>query len=85
MTAVDQIKAMPETQRFPSVLKYSSPRTVPLSARATALVFEDPTSPLNAPPRESIEVRALVFFAPESQEAQSAAVPGQEASAISVR
>jgi hypothetical protein len=26
--------------------------------------FEDPTSPPNAPPRQSIEVRALAFFAP---------------------
>jgi hypothetical protein len=28
--------------------------------------FEDPTSPPNAAPRESIEVRTLVFFAPEA-------------------
>ncbi len=27
--------------------------------------FDDPTSPPDAPPRESIEVRALVFWAPE--------------------
>jgi hypothetical protein len=27
--------------------------------------FQDPTSPPTAPPRESIEVRALLFFAPE--------------------
>ncbi|HYL60481.1 MAG TPA: CmcJ/NvfI family oxidoreductase, partial [Candidatus Acidoferrales bacterium] len=27
--------------------------------------FEDPSSPPNAAPRESIEVRTLVFFAPE--------------------
>lgn len=27
--------------------------------------FDDPTSPPNAPPRESIEVRTLVFWAPE--------------------
>ena len=26
--------------------------------------FEDPTSPPDAPPRESIEVRTLVFFPP---------------------
>jgi len=44
MTPVDQIKAMPETQRSPSVLTYSHPRTAPLSTRATALVFEDPKS-----------------------------------------
>jgi hypothetical protein len=35
-------------------------------ARFTAhTAFEDPTSPPDAPPRESIEVRALVFFANE--------------------
>lgn len=44
MTPVDQTKAMPETQRSPSVLTYSHPRTVSLSMRATALVFEDPKS-----------------------------------------
>jgi len=33
-------------------------------ARLTAhTAFDDPTSPRNAPPRESIEVRTLVFFA----------------------
>ncbi len=35
-------------------------------ARFTAhTAFDDPTSPPDAPPRESIEVRALVFFAAE--------------------
>jgi hypothetical protein len=35
-------------------------------ARLTAhTAFDDPTSPINARPRESIEVRTLVFFAPE--------------------
>jgi hypothetical protein len=35
------------------------------AARFTAhSAFEDPTSPRNAAPRESIEVRTLVFFAP---------------------
>jgi len=34
-------------------------------ARFTAhTAFDDPTSPPDAVPRESIEVRALVFFAP---------------------
>lgn len=28
--------------------------------------FDDPTSPPDAPPRESLEVRTLVFFAPEA-------------------
>jgi hypothetical protein len=28
--------------------------------------FDDPTSPLDAPPRESLEVRTLVFYAPEA-------------------
>ena len=36
-------------------------------ARFTAhSAFEDPTSPPNAAPRESVEVRTLVFFAPEA-------------------
>src|SRR5271156_5108054 len=36
-------------------------------ARFTAhSAFEDPTSPPDAAPRESVEVRTLVFFAPES-------------------
>jgi hypothetical protein len=36
-------------------------------ARFTAHTsFEDPSSPPNAPPRESIEARALVFWAPET-------------------
>lgn len=35
-------------------------------ARFTAhTAFEDPTSPPNAAPRESIEVRALLFWSPE--------------------
>ena len=39
-------------------------------ARFTAHTgFEDPTSPPNAPPRESIEIRALVFFPPEPDKA----------------
>ncbi len=36
-------------------------------ARFTAHVsFEDPSTPANAPPRESIEIRAIAFFAPIS-------------------
>lgn len=36
-------------------------------ARYTAHgAFDDPTSPPNAPPRESIEVRTIIFFAPEA-------------------
>jgi hypothetical protein len=39
-------------------------------ARFTAHTsFEDPTSPPNAAPRESIEVRSLIFFAPEVNDA----------------
>jgi hypothetical protein len=35
-------------------------------ARFTAhTAFDDPTTPADAPPRESIEIRALVFFAPD--------------------
>jgi hypothetical protein len=36
-------------------------------ARFTAhSAFEDPTSPADAAPRESVEVRTLVFFAPDA-------------------
>ncbi len=43
-------------------------------ARFTAhTAFADPTSPPDAAPRESIEVRALVFFAPEQKEAEHGA------------
>lgn len=43
---------------------YDSDRTV---ARFTAhSAFDDPTSPADAPARESIEVRTLAFFAPAS-------------------
>jgi hypothetical protein len=36
-------------------------------ARFTAhTAFDDPSSPPNAAPRESIEIRALVFWAPEN-------------------
>ena len=39
----------------------------PGRARFTAhSVFDDPTSPPGAPPRESIEVRTLAFFAPRA-------------------
>jgi hypothetical protein len=42
-------------------------------ARFTAhSAFEDPTSPPDAAPRESIEVRALVFFPPEESATPSA-------------
>jgi hypothetical protein len=38
-------------------------------ARFTAhTAFDDPSSPPNAAPRESIEIRALVFWAPENNE-----------------
>jgi hypothetical protein len=37
-------------------------------ARFTAhTAFRDPTTPIDAPPRESIEIRTLVFFGPEGQ------------------
>jgi hypothetical protein len=51
-------------------------------ARFTAhTAFEDPTSPPDAPPRESIEVRALVFFAPENEEAEPGAARASGATA----
>ena len=37
---------------------------------AAHTAFNDPTSPPDAAPRESIEVRALVFFAPETKDAE---------------
>jgi hypothetical protein len=41
-------------------------------ARFTAhTAFDDPASPPNAPPRESIELRALVFFAPNGGHAHA--------------
>jgi hypothetical protein len=47
-------------------------------ARFTAHTsFEDPTSPPDAAPRESIEVRALIFFAPEKQDSQPIAASVQ--------
>jgi len=46
-------------------------------ARFTAhTAFDDPTSPPNAPPRESIEVRALVFFAAPSASGANTVEPG---------
>ncbi len=40
-------------------------------ARFTAhTAFDDPTSSPNAAPRESIEVRALVFFSPEDRDSK---------------
>ena len=52
-------------------------------ARFTAHTsFEDPTSPPDAPPRESIEVRALIFFAPEKKDSDLIAVTGRNASAV---
>jgi hypothetical protein len=36
-------------------------------ARFTAhTAFEDPATPTDAPPRESIEIRTLAFFAPDA-------------------
>jgi len=45
------------------------PVTIPISDTTTSRKcrhtgFDDPTSPPDAPPRESIEVRTLVFFPP---------------------
>ncbi len=45
-------------------------------ARFTAhSAFDDPTSPPDAAPRESIEVRSLIFFAPEEQKSAPAQHP----------
>ena len=75
----------PDMQRNEAVLLKCYDSKEDGRARFTAHTsFEDPTSPPDAPPRESIEVRALVFFAPEPQEAKSVAVPGPEASTVSL-
>jgi hypothetical protein len=53
-------------------------------ARFTAHTsFEDPTSPPDAAPRESIEVRALIFFAPEVTIAEPVAVTAPSATTLS--
>lgn len=53
-------------------------------ARFTAHTsFDDPTSPPDAPPRESIEVRALVFFAPEKEDVEQATVTKRSSSTLS--
>jgi hypothetical protein len=55
-------------------------------ARFTAhTAFNDPTSPPDAAPRESIEVRALVFFAPETQDAKQVAVTASGSTALSAK
>jgi hypothetical protein len=52
-------------QRKEEVLVFKGYDSDPRCARFTAhSAFEDPTSPPDAAPRESIEVRTLVFFAP---------------------
>jgi hypothetical protein len=51
-------------------------------ARFTAhTAFADPTSPPDAAPRESIEVRALVFFAPESKDTEPGAATASDTTA----
>jgi hypothetical protein len=75
----------PDMQRSEAVLLKCYDSKEDGRARFTAHTsFADPTSPPDAQPRESIEVRALVFFAPEHQEAKSVAVPGRETSTVSV-
>jgi len=55
-------------------------------ARFTAhTAFEDPTSPPNAAPRESIEVRALVFFAPEKKDAEQVTASAWGAATLSAQ
>lgn len=52
-------------------------------ARFTAHTsFDDPTIPADAPPRESIEVRALVFFAPENTETKPVRVNEQASTTV---
>ena len=55
-------------------------------ARFTAhTAFEDPTSPPNAVPRESIAVRALVFFAPEKKDAEQGTASACGAATLSAK
>jgi len=55
-------------------------------ARFTAhTAFADPTSPPDAAPRESIEVRALVFFAPEQKDAEQGTASAYGAATLSAQ
>ena len=59
----------PHLQRNEAILLKCYDSTDDGRARFTAHTsFEDPTSPPNAAPRESIEVRSLIFFAPEAND-----------------
>jgi len=73
----------PQMQRNEAILLKCYDSKEDGRARFTAHTsFADPTSPPDAPARESIEVRALVFFAPEKAESEPVVVNGQSASAV---
>jgi len=58
----------PRMQRDEALLLKCYDSSVDGRARWTAhTAFDDPTSPPNAAPRESIEARTIVFFAPEKK------------------
>jgi hypothetical protein len=55
--------------------KYAIRLTPEQEARFTThTAFDDPTSPPDAAPRESIEIRTLVFFASENKDAKQVTV-----------
>lgn len=73
----------PQMQRNKAILLKCYDSKEDGRARFTAHTsFEDPTSPPDAAPRESIEVRALVFFAPENTESEPIRVRSQDGASV---
>ena len=73
----------PQMQRNEAILLKCYDSKEDGRARFTAHTsFDDPTSPPDAASRESIEVRALVFFAPEKTESDQVIVNGQSVAAV---
>jgi hypothetical protein len=63
----------PDLQREEAILLKCYDSATDGRARFSAhTAFDDPTSPPNAAPRESIEVRSLIFFAPEDRASTTA-------------
>ena len=57
---------VPQMRTDEALLLKCSDTSTGVPARFTPhSAFTDPTAPADAPPRESIEVRTLVFWAPE--------------------
>ena len=73
----------PQMQRNEAILLKCYDSKEDGRARFTAHTsFEDPTSPPDAASRESIEVRALVFFAPEKTKSEPVIANGQSAATV---